>query len=101
MKYLLSDGSLTTSQQEYILDTFVTRVKLYDNEIPHSNNNGLAKTYDGIESDVLTDMLQYNILNIASSISKSLKITGVNFTSEGYNVSVKINNQNYELSIGH
>jgi len=100
-KYLLSSGKLTDSTDEYIIDKFITRLKLLNDQIPHSSNNGIRKTYDGIESDVLMDLLQYNVSSIASSVSDRLSVTDISYQSGAFKIKVKLNSSEYEISVSN
>lgn len=98
-RYLLSDGRLSINELDYIIDTFVTRLKLLDKEIPWSENNGIRKTYTGIEMSAYLDFIQESITSLASSIDKRLKVTKITVNKDRFLVLVNINQENYELSI--
>jgi hypothetical protein len=100
-KYLLSDGSSTDNPNLEILDRFGVRMRLSNTEIPHSNNNGLKKTYDGMSSAGIMDAIQFNALQIAKSISNQINILGVEIVPGGFRLNVRINSVPYAVDISN
>lgn len=98
-KYLLSSGAITDSYSDYIIDTFSTRVRLLDIEIPLSDNNGMKKTYTGIEYDVMMDAIYYNVETLARSISRNLVVKRIDPSSDGFTITINYNNSDYDITI--
>ena len=99
-KYLLSDGSVTNDKYEELIDRFVSRLKLYSNSVPRSNNNGIVKTFSGIDNTTLMDELSMSISSLARSISTDIRVEKIYLRSGSYYVKVIINKQTYEVTIG-
>lgn len=101
MKYLLSTGEITTDHIKSIIDNFTTRLSLYKNEIPFSSNNGFDKTYSGLNATEVIDKLRLDIPSIASQVSNLIEVKNISLERDGFKISVTINQDNYELSIGN
>lgn len=98
-KYILSDGRLSSSRTESIIDELTVRIRLWKNEIPHSSITGLDKNYNGIIEEDTKILLQSNLINLASSISDKLTIKEIIIGNYGITLNINIDNEDYELSV--
>lgn len=99
MKYLLSDGSTTTITEVYIIDAFSTRVKLYFDSIPKSSNNGLDRTYPGVDNSVIEDTIKYNLVKIAASISSKLSVSSIETKLGSFVVNIRLGDMEDQLTL--
>lgn len=100
-KYLLSSGTITDSYADYIIDIFSTRVRLLDIEIPLSDNNGIKKTYSGIDYDVMMDAIYYNVENLARDVSRNLSVKEIVPSSDGFTININYKDSEYVVTIGN